>query len=113
MPLERHPVGDTAVGHMPLRPLQGDGGDVDTGDLPALLAEPDRVGALAAAEVECATRRNAGDLGDQRNVGSAAPDPVALGVPLVPVIGQRGAVVVVVAHLVMVYERFRGWQHPL
>ena len=36
----------------PRRALQRGGGDVDRGDLPAALGQPDRVGALAAADVQ-------------------------------------------------------------
>ena len=48
------PVGDLGpgVGRVRGGPLQRGGGDVDRGDLPAPLGEPDRVGALAAADVQ-------------------------------------------------------------
>jgi len=52
---------------------QRDSGDIDGGDLPAVLGQPDSVCALAAADVECATGGEAGRLGDEMRVGVAAP----------------------------------------
>ena len=48
-------------------------GEVDRGDVPALLGEPDRVPALAGSEVESTADGEAGDLRDE--------EPVRLGTP--------------------------------
>src|SRR4051812_11438845 len=79
-------VGDVLVGGVTRGAFEGDAGDVDRRDAPALLGEPDRVSSLAAAEVKGAARRQAGDLTDERVVGPPAPDPVALPVALVPLL---------------------------
>ena len=48
-------------------------GDVDCGDRPATASQPDRVGALAAADVEGPARREAGDLGEEPPIRASAP----------------------------------------
>jgi hypothetical protein len=77
------------LGSLP-RPAYGDIGDVDRGDRPAALSEPDRVGALTRTDVEGPARGEAGDLGDKPPVWAPAPHrPVALAVPRVPLGGLR------------------------
>src|ERR1022692_2444490 len=62
--------------------LQRDGGYVGGGDGPAVLSQPDGVGALPAADVQRRARGQAGGLGDEVTVGITAPQrglgPVAL-----------------------------------
>ncbi len=55
-------------------PVQRDPGEVEPGDRPAALGQPDRVGTLARADVEGPARRQAGGLGHQLRVGVPAPD---------------------------------------
>ncbi len=70
--------------------FQGRRGDVHRGDPPAVPGQPQRVGALAAADVECLPRRHAGDLGDEHLVGCAAEQLLTAAVLLVPVLGVHG-----------------------
>ena len=62
------------------RPLR----DVARGHVPALLGQPDRIAALAGADVERAAGGEAADLVDERAVGVAAPHLVAA-VAVIPV----------------------------
>src|ERR1017187_11024583 len=64
--------------------LQRDGGQVDRGDLPAALSEPDGVRALAAADVQCRTGRKLRCLAGQVAVGISAPQRAMGAVALVP-----------------------------
>ena len=73
--------------------------DVARGHAPALLGQPERVAALAGADVEGAAGGEAADLVDERAVGVAAPDLLAA-VAMIPVglVGRwsgRGSDVVV------------------
>ena len=65
-------------------PFQRDGGNVDGGDGPALLGEPDGVGAFAAAQVQCLARPQPAAFADQLGVGFAAPDLRLAAVSFVP-----------------------------
>jgi hypothetical protein len=51
------------------RAIQRDTGHVNCGDLPPVLGQPDRVRAVAAADVERSAGRQLGHLGNQRTVG--------------------------------------------
>ena len=64
--------------------FQRDGGNIDGGDGPALLREPDGVGTFAATQVQCFARTQPGALADQLGVGFAAPDLRLAAVFLVP-----------------------------
>ncbi len=63
---------------------QRGGRHVHARDRPAARRQPDRVAALAAAQVQPPPGRQIGDLGDQRGVGPAAPAAAALGVERLP-----------------------------
>src|SRR5262245_39893250 len=66
-------------------PSHRHGGDVDRGDGPPTPGEPDSVGALATADVECPARREVGDLGDEPPVRLPAPHrPVTFAVARIP-----------------------------
>jgi hypothetical protein len=65
-------------------PVQGHGRDVDGSDLPAVLGQPDNVGAFPAADVERGTGDEAGCLGDELRVGVTAPEGVTGLIALVP-----------------------------
>jgi hypothetical protein len=65
--------------------VEGHAGDVECGHVPPLARQPDRVCALTAADVEGPPGLKRGYLGDEGAVGLPAPDPLLLGVALVPV----------------------------
>src|SRR5690606_28084063 len=64
--------------------FHGDGGDVDGGDPPAAFGQPDRVAALAAAQVQGGAGRQAVGLADQQRVDPAGPDLLAVAVEAFP-----------------------------
>ena len=64
--------------------LERDHGQVGAGGAPAALGQPHDVGTLTAADVKRQARRQLGGVLDQAWVGSARPDVVVGGVPLVP-----------------------------
>ena len=66
------------------RACQCDAGGFDLRHGPATLGQPDRVGALTAANVEHPARREGGHLGDQGTVGSTAPHLAALRIATIP-----------------------------
>ena len=65
-------------------PLERDGGQVDGDHVPPAAGQPDRVGALAGADVERVAGEQFARLGDQVRVGVAAPERVFRPVPLIP-----------------------------
>lgn len=67
------PVGDLRIG-MAGGACEGHGGDVHRGHAPALVGEPDGVGALAATGVEGGAGRQAVGLRHELRVRPAAPD---------------------------------------
>ena len=83
--------------------LERDHGQVGTGDAPAALGQPHDVGALTAPDVERQPRRQPGGVLDQAWVGSARPDVVVCGVPLVPELLAEDVRLV----------RLLGWSHPI
>ena len=77
-------VGDAGRCDVLRGPFEAVGGEVGSGDVPALLRQPDDVSALTAADVERGTGgQGRGDTHELR-VGSPAPDRSLAGVPLVP-----------------------------
>ncbi len=66
------------------RAFDGSGGDVDGRHVPALLREPERVAALAAAQVERTSRRESGGHLGEDLVHLSRPDLLRLGVPRLP-----------------------------
>ena len=76
-------VGARRVG-MPSRPVQGNLGHVNGGDLPAVRRQPDRVRPLPTADVQGRARSAIGDVLDQALVGLPAPERLGRPVPLVP-----------------------------
>ena len=80
-----HPADRYAgVAGVPCRPRKRHARDLDGGDLPAGTCEPHGVGTFAGPDVEHPPRREPGDPGLECTVGLAAPQPLLIGVPLVP-----------------------------
>jgi transcriptional regulator with XRE-family HTH domain len=67
--------------------VEGNLRDVDGGDLPSALREPDRIGSLAATHVERRPGSELVDLGDEGGVGPSAPPLPVARVPPVPMLG--------------------------
>jgi len=83
-------------------------GDLDCGDRPATARQPDRVSALAAADVERPARREADDFGDEPPIrASAPPRTIALAVPRVPFGGLRRRAGPLLAALVPIHASQR------
>jgi hypothetical protein len=68
-------------------PFKRDGGNVDGGDGPALLSEPDGVGPFAAAQVQCLPRPQSSSFADQLRVRLYAPELGLAAVSFVPCLG--------------------------
>lgn len=93
--------------------VERDPGRVDRRHQPATPGEPDRVRALAAADVEGCPRHEVGDLGDQGGVRPARPMRGVAGVEPVPVAGTVVVVIaVVVVHPIAVVVPLRAHGRP-
>ena len=66
------------------RPTEGHGGDIGRHHVPSMLGEPDRVGPLAAPNVEGPAAHETRDLGHQLRIRLATPDASRLPIALVP-----------------------------
>jgi len=58
--------------------------DVDGRDVPALLGEPDRVGALPTAQIESRSGSRSSNFAYQDGIRVPAPDPLLLPVEFLP-----------------------------
>src|SRR6201994_489382 len=80
-----HPVhADPAAGRQPGRPGQPDPGEVHPGDSEAALGQPDRVPALAGAQVDGPARRQLGQFLGHEAVRPGAPDQLGTRIPFIP-----------------------------
>ncbi len=73
--------------------FQCNGGDIDCGNPPAPLGQPDGVRTFPATDVQRGSRKEVGCLGHELGVGLPAPQGAAGLVPLVPECFARGLVV--------------------
>ncbi len=82
--LEVDAVQQVPTGRGLAAPLQRGGRDVDGDDPPAVFGEPQRVGALTAAQVQGPSRRQFGGHLGQPGVDPPAPRPLAGAIALFP-----------------------------
>jgi hypothetical protein len=82
--------------------LQGNFGDVEPGDLPALAGQPDGVRTFTAADIQRPARFERRHFDDQGGVRLTAPELLGTGIPPIPfrvvVHPRRAGVVVMVVH---------------